>query len=77
MVGADFYEIDFKKERWFMEYSWDIRTEEKFRRWFFRYLKRHPKARQEIFGLYLVDSRMRINAVNQFIMNYGWKYWDM
>ena len=73
MVGADFYEIDFKEEGWFMKYSWDQLIEEKFKNWLTKYLMTHRKARAELFEFDFKDKFWIKKAVESFILNYGWK----
>jgi len=71
-VGTDFNKINFKKERWFMEYSWTQEQEDDFTNWFSEYLYKNKEARQEFLSYPIKDKKRCIQAAKEFVFNYGW-----
>jgi hypothetical protein len=70
-VGADYDSIDFKKDRWFMDYAWTEDTENEFKNWFINYLKTNKKAKLQLMKYPRITKVD--NFVNNFIFNYGWR----
>ena len=73
LVGADYNKIDRTKEQWFMEYSWDEKTEKQFRDFFADYIHKILGAQWEIYGRKYMRKENCIKAADMFILNYGWK----
>lgn len=74
VVGADYNDIDFKKQDWFLQYKWSIKKEAIFRQWFINFLLKNKKARYELLTFKTKDKILVEEAVDAFIFNYGWKY---
>ena len=64
--------IDTKKDDWYLEYSWDEETQDKFKEWLVDYLK-DKKASRSISNSYSNSKERRIKLANEFILMYGWK----
>ena len=76
-VGANFNEIDFKKERWYEEYSWTVEQQNDFISWLAEYLKKNQGARigpERIpeLEIYAHNSRFLLEFAKSFAFNYGW-----
>ena len=74
-VGADFDSIDFLKDRWFMEYEWTEKEQDKFQEWLINHLYTNTKAFKEIAAS--PNSKSKKNCENiskMFLLNYGWKF---
>lgn len=75
MVGADYTSFDFKEDFWFTKYEWSVEEEEKFRRWFERYLWWNRKAARWFIAFpWITSKENRKKAVKDFCFNFGWKY---
>ncbi len=72
-VGADFNKMNFKKQDWFLEYSWTKENEEKFKKWLMNFLYKNRKAREEILEFPSKNKNKLKNAINMFLFSYGWK----
>lgn len=73
IVGAKYESIDFKKDRWFEEYSWAIEKEQEFKTWLMTLLKQ-KKAMMALFGLLSTHRLIRQKCADDFCFNYGWTY---
>ncbi len=70
-VNVKYKDINFKKERWFMEYSWDKEEESDFIKWVTEYLNSNKEARYEIMKF--PRNKRNIKKTAQFfVFNYGW-----
>jgi len=74
LVKVDYNKINFHKPNWFLKYSWDNKTEDKFKKWMIKYLSTNKKAREEIMNLPIKDIKSIKRTVDYFILNHGWKY---
>jgi len=72
VVGADYPLIDFQKEGWFLEYQWDIKTEEEYIIWLKQYLRDNKDARKFLLKHNKISGIDQ--AVKEFIILYGWQY---
>jgi len=75
-VGAKWKDIDPSKEGWFKEYSWTKEEEEEFARWMSNHIYNKGSARKMLTRV--GKNRRDISqAVNEFLMTYGWSYSDL
>lgn len=73
-VGADFRKIDFKKENWFMEYTWTHEQENEFIKWLSDYLYRNEKA-LEAFSAFPRKTRKHcLEVAELFTLNHRWEH---
>jgi len=72
MVGADYDKIDFKKQNWYQDWTWTEKEQEQFMAWFEDYLMKNKEARQELLEFPRANRQIK-RAVQEFILNYGWK----
>lgn len=72
-VGADFDKIDFGKERWFEDYTWDEKQQEDFEKWLTDYLYKNKKATAELYSMHYPSKKWVKQAADMFILSYGWK----
>lgn len=75
IVNADFNKIDFKKDRWYHEYSWTEKEEKNFRKWLSKFIYDNKKAREDLTHCRKNQKDIKI-FVNIFLFNYGWKTKD-
>ncbi|MBU1067589.1 hypothetical protein KKE60_07355 [Patescibacteria group bacterium] len=73
-VGAPCEGIDFKKDRWFEDYSWTMKEEESFTNWMVDLLYNNSSARRELTGHCGKNKKMCERAAQEFVFMYGWKY---
>ena len=73
-VNADYDSIDFKAERWSMEYSWTEKEQDEFKDWLADYLYNNTKARREITGYNIKNKKSCNTTAMWFAFNFGWKY---
>jgi len=73
-VGASPAGIDFKADRWFMEYEWTREQERAFIKWLTKYLYNSKGARQEILETNWKNLKHCRKAAEFFVWNHGWKY---
>lgn len=71
-VGADYESIDFKKQDWFREYTWNVEDQDNFKEWIVDYVFKHSKARREFLSASIRDKEHIRKAADFFIFNYGW-----
>jgi len=73
-VSANYDEIDFTKELWFMKYEWSKEEEQSFINWLADYLYKNKEARQVIvFSSYNKTKKYMKKVAEEFTFNYGWK----
>lgn len=72
-VGADFNEMDFRRENWFLDYTWKEEDEENFKEWLESYFRSSKEAREEIMAIPSKNKNFIKEAVRMFILSYGWK----
>jgi hypothetical protein len=72
-VGADFEKIDFKKDRWFLDYTWSEEDEEEYTEWLTNYLYKNQEARKELTVIGLKNKKRCRECAKMFVFNYGWK----
>jgi len=72
MVDADFDDIDFSKEDWFMDYEWAQEQEEEFINWLTEQLK-NTKVAMVLYDKKFYNKKERHKAALMFNLNYGWK----
>jgi len=72
-VGADFENMDFKKENWFHDYSWTEAEQSGFRDWLTHYLLNNKEARMELLSFHTKDKKRCRKAAEEWVWNYGWK----
>ena len=60
-VGADFNEIDFKSDYWYLKHQWTEEQENDFIHWLTEHhKKKHP-------------PKKALQLANEFVFNYGWR----
>lgn len=72
-VGANYNDIDFQKENWFLDYEWSTKDSDDFSTWLVNYLKKNSKARRELMSFPSTRVRAIQKFASHFIFNYGWK----
>jgi hypothetical protein len=72
-VGVKYEDIDFKKDRWFMDYSWTQSEEDDFKIWMNRQLYEHKNLRG-IMSLPIKNKKIIQKTVDWFLFMYGWRY---
>jgi len=72
MVGANYDEIDFKKQSWFTLYKWNANKESEFKEWFVNYLMENKDARFELMEFPTTRINIIKKLIDEFIFNYGW-----
>ena len=73
-VDANYDEIDFKKDLWFMEYEWSKKEEQSFVDWLADYLYNNKEARQNIVCSYCNKTKKNMrNVAEEFNWQFGWK----
>jgi hypothetical protein len=75
-VGADYNNIDFKKEQWFWKHEWYEKQETEFTQWLGAYLYKDKDARAEIMEYPRKDKKFCDKAAQFFVFNYGWRRKD-
>jgi len=73
VVGANYFDVDRTKEHWYLEYSWDEKTEKQFSDWMSDYLHKLPQAQSELYNRRYMKKYECVEAVQYFILSYGWK----
>lgn len=73
-VDVKWKDINPKKEKWYMEYSWTAEQLNDFENWFIDYLYNNSEARKEILtsGKRKITKKQITKAVDEFLLNYGW-----
>lgn len=72
-VGAKFEEINFKKQNWFMKFSWTEKEQNEFIDWLTNYLYQNSEARKEVMKFPVKDKKRCKEVAIQFVSFYGWK----
>ena len=72
-VNANYKDIDFKSDNWFLKYSWTQAEEDDFKKWLILYLSNRPQVRNEIMRFPTKQRASIKKTVEEFIWNYGWK----
>ena len=72
MVGADFSKMNFKKERWFWDYTWNEKQEDEFFKWLMEFLK-DRKVWNNLTDYHNNNKRNRERFSQEWNLNYGWK----
>ena len=73
-VGANYEDIDFSKDEWYLDYSWSKSDQDQFIEWFARYLKNMGPRRELCAYPSLVRTEpQRIQFATQFVSEFGWK----
>lgn len=72
-VGADFSTMDFKKERWFWDYSWSQTEQEDFKQWLIRFLSVRKNREDILRNPRLGDKKTINNLADVFLLQFGWK----
>ena len=73
IVNATYDTIDFKKAKWFHQYEWTLKQENKFKEWMVKLLDSNLKVRNSIMQYPQKNKKNIQRVVNEFIFNYGWK----
>lgn len=73
-VGADYNSIDFKAERWFMEYTWTPEQQKDFEKWLVNYLYTSAKRRREFCSVNLKAKKYLRKVATAFTFNHGWSF---
>jgi len=76
VVGVDYAKINFKKNNWYWDYTWNKAEEKEFKCWLIDYIKSDKEARNHLMSIPSTNSRFLDKFANEFIMNYGWKTID-
>jgi hypothetical protein len=71
-VGADYDTMDFKKQDWYMDYSWTEAEETEYRAWMLDVLK-HNKMVRKGFGITITSSAYLKKEIMWWMLMYGWK----
>lgn len=72
-VGITFKKLNPTKPEWYIKYAWTIEQQEDFKQWFINYIYINTNARKEIFPNITRSKKMITEAVDMFILQYGWK----
>ena len=72
-VGANYDEVDFDKDGWWLERSWPSDQEEDFKSWLEDHLKKSSAARNALMSTPLDYARSRRRFADMFLLSYGWK----
>jgi len=73
VVGANYDDIDFKDDNWFLKHSWTQANEDGFKKWLIYYLTNNTPARNEIMQFPTKRKVSVKKTAEAFIWNYGWK----
>jgi hypothetical protein len=73
LAGADYTKVDRTKKRWFMQHSWDEKTQKQFRDFLADYIHKMLGAQQELYSSKYMRKVECKNAAEMFVLNYGWK----
>lgn len=66
--------VCFHDNFWYTQHAWTLAEENKFKKWFVRYMMRNRKAR-EVFTHRSDKDKFRCERFAQyFVWMYGWKY---
>lgn len=76
IVGAKYSEIDFKSDRWYMEYSWTEEVQDGFKEWMVNYLYKNNPAQRELLERTNQPKKRLREAVRWFLFSYGWTVRD-
>ena len=71
MVGAEYEGRDFKKDRYYMDFMWDINKEKEFIDWMADYLYKNKEMRNE-FEINHSTKKICWEVASAFVLNYGW-----
>jgi len=72
-VGANYDDIDFKDDNWFLKHSWTQDEEDKFKKWLISYLTTNTPARNEVMQFPIKRKASIKKVAEEFVWNYGWK----
>ena len=75
-AGANFDDIDFTSNDWFLKHSWTIDKQDEFMWWFVDHLYNNKDAREAICKYPRKDKKYLVQVAEMFILNYGWKIKD-
>lgn len=73
LVGADYNQIDFKKQGWFLLHTWTNERESEFKTWLTDYFIQNKSAFKEFTQIYYSKKNIK-RVVEEFTNDYGWKY---
>jgi len=77
-VGADFEDIDFGNEKWFMKnHSWTEKEEEDFVKWFTDELMNNASLRKKFLKYPRKNKKKCRKAAQWFCFEYGWRLKDV
>lgn len=77
ITNAEYTNIDFKREDWFLDHTWTIKQELEFKSWLVKYLKKSAGARKELMNFPTLFTKNHLEKVASFfVLTYGWKYRD-
>lgn len=76
-VGANYDEIDFSKDQWYLDYSWTNKEQEMFIDWFAKFLKnRGPRNELCKYPSLVRTLDERARFARQFVNEFGWRVED-
>ena len=72
-VNANYDEIDFNSDRWYLLYSWTELEEDDFIDWMIKFFQKNKKATKVLFKYNTYTKKVFKQAAEEFVWNYGWK----
>lgn len=72
-VGANYSEIDFKRDNWYRKYSWTEQSKNHFGKWLSNYIYYMKGAQRELYDRSHMKKSDCEKTAAMFIWLYGWK----
>lgn len=75
-VGADYDSIDFTEKDWYLKHQWSVAEEKQFRESLIKDIKQNEKIYSGFIDTKAPKKKLE-NAINMFLVTYGWSYNDV